>query len=479
MDSNKKHIAFMSLRCAILAGVTFFTVAVTISSCKKFIEVAAPNDKLETNSVFADSTTASSAITGIYSTLMQGNTGFMANKSILPGLSSDEFQFTSIDNTRIEFNNNDIGITNSWVSGLWSELYATVYRANAVIKGVNESNGISATAKAKLIAEAKFIRAFCYFYLINYYGDVPLVISTDYQQNASLPRSPVSVIYNQIKDDLLEAKFNLAINYPTPSRGRPTSLTASAFLSRVYLFTKDYVNAEKEATSVISNSAFSLVSNLDLAFKKESSEIIWQLESVRVGVYNSYDGFLFIPSSLYIPAYVFRQDFLNSFNASDKRKVSWVKGITIGTTTYYYPYKYKVYARGINEEFEIVFRLAEQYLIRAEARCQQNNITGANSAESDLNLIRSRAGLGNTNAVDQQSMLVAIETEKRYELFAEWGTRWLDLKRWPSRITTGKTRADDILSSLKGASWQSTDIIWPIPAAQISLNGNLKQNPGY
>ena len=116
----------------------------------------------------------------------------------------------------------------------------------------------------------------------------------------------------------------------------------------------------------------------------------------------------------------------------------------------------------------MVLRLAELYLIRAEARTQQNNFS---DAESDLNAIRNRAGLPNTTANDRATLLTAIEQERRIELFAEWGHRWLDLKR--------TNRADTILNTFKAPNWQVTDVLFPIPASQIDINGLLTQNPGY
>jgi hypothetical protein len=113
-------------------------------------------------------------------------------------------------------------------------------------------------------------------------------------------------------------------------------------------------------------------------------------------------------------------------------------------------------------------RLAEQYLIRGEARAHQNNVQGA---QEDLNIIRSRAGLGATTANDESSLLAVIETERQVELFAEWGHRWFDLKR------TG--RADAVLSLEKAPNWQSTDRLYPIPFEEIKINPSLTQNPGY
>jgi hypothetical protein len=124
----------------------------------------------------------------------------------------------------------------------------------------------------------------------------------------------------------------------------------------------------------------------------------------------------------------------------------------------------------------LVLRVAEQYLIRAEAKAQQNNFSGA---QADVNVIRNRAGLPNlTTMVDNTTAMMAIEKERRTELFCEWGHRWFDLKRWSSLTNTGKTRADDVLGALK-ITWKSTSVIYPIPQSARDNNPNLTQNTGY
>jgi hypothetical protein len=119
----------------------------------------------------------------------------------------------------------------------------------------------------------------------------------------------------------------------------------------------------------------------------------------------------------------------------------------------------------------MILRLAEQYLIRAEARAQQNNIDGA---KTDLNAVRNRAGLLNTTANDKTEMMAAVLHERQVELFTELGHRWFDLKR---------TKAVDLVMNsvtpIKGGTWQTTDQLYPIPVADIIRNSTLKQNPGY
>jgi hypothetical protein len=172
------------------------------------------------------------------------------------------------------------------------------------------------------------------------------------------------------------------------------------------------------------------------------------------------------------PVYLSNQ-LINSFEQADQRRANWIRSVTGGnSTTYYYPSKYK--SATLNApvtEYQMVLRLGEQYLIRAEARAHLNKIT---DALSDLNVIRHRAGLHDTTATNQDSLLDLIYHERQVELFTEWGHRWLDLKR------TGKI--DDVMGKvavLKGTTWSPNWTLYPIPLYDIIQNPNLGQNPGY
>ena len=151
---------------------------------------------------------------------------------------------------------------------------------------------------------------------------------------------------------------------------------------------------------------------------------------------------------------------------------------TLPARTFYFPYKYKAFTPNI--EGMVVFRLAELYLIRAEARAQQGMLTGNNSAVADLNTIRARAA-GTTVGVlppiavtSKEDILAAIAHERQVELFTEWGNRWFDLKR------TGM--ADVVMSVVapqKGATWNTDWQLLPIPQNEIIANPKLEQNNGY
>jgi hypothetical protein len=149
-----------------------------------------------------------------------------------------------------------------------------------------------------------------------------------------------------------------------------------------------------------------------------------------------------------------------------------VDSVIVEGNTYHYANKYKIADMGAGvHEYNTVFRLAEQYLIRAEARAHLNNITGA---QDDLNIIRARAGLGITLANDQTQLLAAVQQERRVELFTEWGHRWLDLKRAGNIDTTMPA-----ITSAKGGTWNTNWQWYPIPASEVQRNPNLTQNDDY
>lgn len=310
------------------------------------------------------------------------------------------------------------------------------------------------------------MRALNFFYLVNLFGDVPMPLQTDYRVTALLPRTPVQDVYNQIVQDLTEAQTLLKPAYPSASRSRPNLWTATALLARVYLYQKNWVQAEAQSTAVINSGIYSLAATPAGVFTATSNETIWQLLRDNG---NTAEGSNFIPSSATTrPTYALTAFLVGAFTTGDTRKSSWVGTSTVSGTPYLYPAKYKVRTTTPITEYYIYLRLAEQYLIRAEARAQQGNISGA---QADLNKTRNRAGLANTTASDAPSLLLALEKERQVELMFEWGHRWFDLKR------TG--RIDAVLGTEKPAGWQPTDALYPIPDGQLKANPFLVQNPGY
>ncbi|HET7119593.1 MAG TPA: RagB/SusD family nutrient uptake outer membrane protein [Hanamia sp.] len=460
MNTNNKFFLF------ILSCLSIFSF-----SCRKFLEIPPPNNQLVNSEVFADSADATNAVIGIYINMMQAVSLNISSGglTLYPGLSSDELYPTNNNIDENDFYNNEIAVNNSLnSSSLWGNGFSILYNANACLEGLAQSN-ISDVVKNQLIGEAKFSRAFLLFNLRNLYGPIPLVTSTDYHKNQILPRSPLDSVYAQIINDLEDARNLLSANYPTAGRFRPNRFTASSLLAKVYLYQKNWTAADKKATEIIDAGIYSLETDLNNVFLTGCNETIWELSSVIPG-FETWEGYFFVPvSSNVIPSYIITDSLLNAFENGDERRQKWLNKNTINGNDYYYPYKYKLGYDGLSVPLEgyVVFRLSEQYLIRAEARAQEGNLSGA---ISDLNLIRNRAGLQNTTATDPTSVLSAIQHERQVELFCEWGNRWFDLKR------TGK--ANEVLSLIK-PDWQAKDTLYPIPQTELNSNPFLTQNPGY
>jgi len=440
-------------------------------SCKKSIDIPPPINQLNSDAVFENDNSAIAALNGIYSKMMTTQEQiFNSALTLYTGLTSDELFYYSPNDIQELFHNQITELNHGIIErNLWSPAYQYIYGSNAAIEGLNKSKKITPSVKTTLLGEAKFLRAYTFFYLVNLFGDVPLTLTTSYSENSRLPRTPKEEIYDQIVADFKEAEVLLPASYQTTERIRPTKWAASAMLAKVYLYRKMYAQAEAKASTVIASPLFSLPTNLNDVFLGTSKEAIWQLKPVNPAR-NTYEGRIIIPAtSSATPTYLLTSNFMNSFESGDKRKISWTKAHSISGVPYYYPFKYKVRgAAGVPiTEYYTLIRLAEIYLIRAEASLQLNNLT---AGKADLNTIRVRAGLSILNTNDKNTLIFATEEERRRELFAELGNRWFDLIR--------TDRANTILP-LKGPNWQSTDQLFPIPQMQISLNPLLTQNPGY
>jgi hypothetical protein len=453
--------------------------------CNKATDAGLPTTELVSGTVYASNSTAIAALSGIYSRMMQdGGNGFAGGSgsvTFLTGLSSDELINYSSNAILSQYYQNALIASNS--GAIWNELYQYIYTANTALEGLSASTTVTTPVKQQLMGEAKFVRAFCLFYLVNLFGDVPIVTGTDYRINEKVSRTPKDQVFQQIVSDLNDAQSLLNNNFVGPDvisqseeRIRPNKWAATALLARTYLFMGRWSDAEYAATSVIENKDLFDTTSLGNVFLENSKEAIWQLQPVLTG-YNTFDGFYFIhtffPPGFALYPVTMSNTLATAFEAGDNRKTSWVGNFTFIGKTYYFPYKYKKTPLKDQTvtEYLMVLRLAEQYLIRAEARAEQNNFSGA---RDDLNLIRTRAGLPAVALTSQASLLSAIQRERQVELFTEWGHRWLDLKRTGTVDSVMK-----IATAQKGGAWNINQQLYPISTLELQRDGNLTQNPGY
>jgi len=399
--------------------------------------------------------------------------GLVSGKSFgigsLLGVYADELDsYESGSYSTTDFYNNAVLPSNPLISSLWNNSYQEVYSANLLLEGVQNASSLSQDTKNSLTGEALFVRAFTHFNLMNVFGDVPYITTTNMETNKYVPRTPTAVIYEKIIDDLQQAIPLLSQEYTSPDRIRPNKGAAQALLARVYLYNGQYAEAAEMASAVLNNDAvYTWPIDMENVFLKESTGTIWQLATGNQGA-NTYEAGTFVFQAGPPTLVALTSSFISGFEIGDMRRTLWIKEVTDGSTTWYHAYKYKQeVSGGSSTEYSIIFRVAEQYLIRAEARARQGELIGA---KEDIDKVRLAAGLAVTDAATQAEILDAILMERQHELFTEGGHRFLDLRRYG--------RLDEVLATKPG--WNPTDRLWPLPQSELLANPALApQNPGY
>ena len=454
--------------------VAVLLVAFLLSGCEDFLDLEVPNDRITSTTVYDDDATAWAALDGMYIQLF--NTAFAAggnaSVSFLGGLSAGSYSLTSAIPDMEEFAGYKLEASNGLNLNLWSGAYNTIYMCNALIEGVAVNRVLSSDTREILEGQARFVRAFTYFELTNLYGDVPLVTQTNYTVNALESRSLQTEVYDLIQEDLNRAVELLDSDYRDNERTRANRFTALGLLARVHLYLENWEQAETYSSEVLAaTDLYELPEDLNNVFLANSPEALWQVSPEGWGgmFTHTRDGNLLIRITPTGSPVSLSENLMQEWEAGDLRQEDWIGSFNSAAETYYYPYKYKIRydASGGNlSEYSMLMRLAEQYLIRAEARIWQGKLE---AAVADLNAIRERAGLEEliyTPTFTQEQLLKEVMQQRHYELFSEWGHRWLDLKR------TGKA-----LEVLEGI--QETDLLYPIPEAELLKNPNLTQNAGY
>ncbi len=441
---------------------TSLLALLALFSCKKTLDQQ-PQSSLDATTGYTTRQGIEAGIIGTYDGLQQ--TGYMSlNFLIFPDMYADNIQWTGTFPTWSQVYNKTILPDNVDVQTIWNAIYNTVNRANNIIAAAPAITD-PAFSKDRAIGECETIRAIAYFDLIRMFGGGP----TGYNQSGGLgvplrlnptltpadatsqARASEADVFTQILKDLDDAIAKLPITVGT---GRVNKYVATAIKARVQLYRQQWADAEALSTTVITSNKYTLVAGSsygNIYTLKNSSESLWELQYVATDA-NSI-AFYYYPSTLGGRNEVSSTTSLrDAFEANDFRKP-----INYTTTPAAKQLKYSQVNPGIDDV--MMFRLAEVYLIRAEARAQQGSLV---NALADLNIIRVRAGLNPSTAVTQADILTAIYKERRVELAHE-GQRFFDLRRYNQ---TGIT--------------QTFRNLFPIPQSEVlNSNGLVVQNPGY
>jgi hypothetical protein len=429
----------------------------------KLLTVPTADSELSPDVVFSSDAGADAAVADIYYNMGMYYSGNLM--SLISGMTADEN--VTLNTFYQRYVNNSIPSDDPQLNLIWNAYYKVIYRCNAVLEGLSQGSGLTAEKVLQWKGEALFMRALCYYYLVNSWGDVPYITTTDVNQTARAYRTSADSIHVWMRKDLLNAIELLPEGDPGAEKVRADRYAAMALIARVLLQNGEASLAEFFATQVINSGRYRLCGR-DSVFLYNSPQAILQIWT-KDGY--ALPGQIFIPMGDNVSYYPLSDELMAAFEDGDLRKQAWTGSFTYGGKTYYYPYKYKQRSAttGENREYLMVLRLAEQYLIRAEARAQDANYP---DAIADLNVIRASAGLSALSEnTTRTSCLAAVAQERRSELFCEWGDRWLTLKRMG---TLGQ-----VLGELKPGYWKYWAALYPIPQQEREKDPNLTQNPGY
>ncbi|MDB5013327.1 MAG: RagB/SusD domain protein [Daejeonella sp.] len=450
----------------------FLLAAVTLStSCKKLLEPIPVNAVSDENPIF-DKGSSETALRGVYRQL--ASSGYYGENYVTLGYypSGDIKNLTTggaANLVNVNFRADDPNFNTSWIA-----IYATINRANNVIEKVPtvKDPALTQVLKDQYVGEAKFIRALAYFDLARAWGGVQLVLkpTSSLDNLPKVSRSTLAETYAQVQKDLEEAELLLPDGV---NRIRATKRTVWALRARLHLYKQEWALAEQYATKLIDNTTdYKLLKPFNSWFAAEvtaTPESIFELEysainpsAIRAQMQHPTNGgtYRYAPNDRFV-------QLLNDPLVSGGRK-TLIGSVTQGGTTLWFG---NLYYRKNATDPAYIFRIAEMYLIRAEARAQLNNLNAVSGALYDLNQVRSRAEILPSTAVTQSEILLAIENERRIE-FAFEAHRWFDLAR------TGRAKA--VLEALDvNTKVDAFENVFPIPITQIQLDPELKQNPGY
>lgn len=434
-------------------------ISLSTVSCSDFLDQK-PDNYISDAAVIQTLSSAKAALNGAYHDL--ASSSYYGGQYFDAGvnLAADNVTWTGSLNYYYDFDTHQYSAENQLLSYAWYAIYATVNQTNQVIDKVTVLNDGSESERRRIIAEATVIRSLAFFDLARTWGNIPVVkqATSSPTQFDGVKQTKAKDVYQLVVDDVLAIYNDLC---ESSDRVHVTRSAADAFLARVYLYLEQWDKAEQYASKVIDNGNYALGTIQDLIDNKETAESIWEL-AYSSSFTNQQSTYWRSPDQggrhEWGPSKELVQLLADPTVGGD-RKAFYQDFSSAQVPDYYVG---TLYHRSTLDDDVIIFRLAEQYLIRAEARANQQNVSGA---LSDLNIIRRRANISEiVDVASTQELLNLIADERRVELALE-PHRWFDL------IRTGKAE------SVLGIKTYQT--LFPIPYNDIQADKDLVQNDNY
>lgn len=434
-----------------------------LSGCKKFLDVQ-PQLQVDESEAITNASSAQTALVGLYNLL--GNDNYYgSNYPALSYLSGGDIQWTGSQAAPQEIVLHKLTADNSYVNNAWSQIYKTILSANYIVEKVSAITDVSFTqdAKNQVMGEALFIRALSYFDLARGWGGVPIILTPTYEatDNKNVKRNTLGETYAQVLTDLDAADGLLP---ETTNRNRATRKTVWALKSRYYLYQQQWDSAAYYASKVIDdNINFQLANPYGAFFQNDAvatPESVFEID-YSTSFKNGHSNW-WLP-----PALGGRREWsptnqlvslLNDPAVGGNRNVLIAQTAPPGNLWYGKLY----YRTPVGTDPTYVIRIAELYLIRAEAKAHLNIL---DAALADVNAVRNRAGLSPITATDVDELLSAIDQERRVEFPFE-------TDRWFNLVRRGQ------VASVLGIT-DPNKYVFPIPTSEIVANSNIQQNQGY
>ncbi|HEX9956390.1 MAG TPA: RagB/SusD family nutrient uptake outer membrane protein [Fibrella sp.] len=433
--------------------------ALVLTACDERLNVQ-PTQSIDASQALATEQDVRITLTGAYDGISDANLygGGIQYTGELLGDNRDVVfggTFTTLD----EYWRKTIATSNVDVRDTWLDGYNAINRANNVLANIDK---VGTANRNSIEGQARFIRGAMYFELVKLYAKsfndgspaanpgVPIVLTPtgSVSEADNRTRNSVAEVYTQVLDDLVKAEQMLPATQ-AGGTGFATKGAAQAMLARVYLQQQNYAAARDAANRVITSGTYSLASTFAAAFTDASPETIFKIvvtDQDGGNSMNTYYGSTRVSGRGDIRV---QNKFRQLYDPADPRGQFFT---TVNNN---------VFTNKFNDRFGDVpvVRLAEMYLVRAEANSRLNTSVGATPL-ADVNTVRARAGAPALATVD----LSAILLERRLELAFE-GQQIADLKRTGRNVGT--------------TAYNANNLVLPIPQREIDTNKNLVQNPGY
>lgn len=442
-----------------------WALTIGLAGCESFLELK-PTDALLADNAVYDAKTSRALVNSAYTNLKNYSNGSAIILGVIP---ADNILFGGSQSQNIELDAHAFTVTNSAIVAAYRANYTLINVANWAISEIPKvtDETFAAGEQNKLVGEAHFVRAFAYFNLARSWGGVQLQLTptTDLSTLGNITRSSQAQTYQQVLDDLAKAE-QLLPEDDAQTRNRVQRAVVRAFRAKVLLYTGQFELAEAEAASVIENPKYELVAPFHTYFQPPflSRESVFEISATtnNTGV----SGSPWFPASgtprgsyEYRPTNEIITLLADTQVGGDRHTLL----ATRGSDTYVNVYH--TTSPNINSSY--VIRIADVYLIRAEARARKANPDAAGSI-ADLNAVRRRANaaLYPEGSAASPALVQAIWDERRVE-FAFEADRWYDLVR------TGQ--AEEVLG-VSPNFW-----LFPIPQADVLADPDLQDdnNPGY